>query len=423
MSALADLDDETGGFGAISRRPNTATPLPSLVRPSSEEIAFAALDDLGVELEDATPGPRRQTATPLPDSLRRSSQDIAMAALADLDDEDVPRPVRPVRRSEPAGSPRSATPAPRPETPAPRPETPAPRPETPAPRPRTSTPSPARASAPIPTPAPASAPAPGRPSAVSVVAMPPPDGFGSDDPTLAIHLRKRRGLGPVLWLLLVVAGAGALVWVVRQQMALREQSAANTREAEAKQRELLDQHRAAQPRSGRIVVDSEPAEAAVWMLLGRTPLESDKLSAAMVHELRLELDGYQPQDLRVVGKHWSGEGEALHAEIAARLQPGTLDEPLPAYPPEPPPEDRQGLPQGEGSIHVTSEPPGAQVWLLVGITPGVDISVTAGAEYELELLKDGHLPGIVVVRAGDWKSAADQSVSRSVTLQPRPRKR
>jgi len=410
MSALADLDEDTGKFGAISRRPNTVTPLPSPPRPSSEEFAFSALADLDEDVEDvedALPRPRRLTHTPQPDSLRASSQDIAMAALADLvDDQDEPRPMPPVRRSGSADS-------------APHTQTPAPRIQTPAPRPQTPSPSPARA----PALAPGSAPVQARPSAVSVVAIPPPDSFGSDDPTLAIRLGKRRGLGPVLWLLLVVAGGGALFWVIRQQSALREQSEASARDTEARQRELLGQHMAAQPKNGRIAIDSEPAEAAVWMLLGRTPLDTDKLSSAMVHELRLELDGYQPQDQRIVGKHWRGEGETLHAEIAARLQPGTLAKPLPAYPPEPPPEALQGLPEGEGSIRVTSEPPGAQVWLLVGITPGVDVSVTAGAEYELELLKDGYLPGIVVVRAGDWKDAEDQSVSRSITLQQQPKKR
>ena len=400
MSALADLDEDTGKFGAISRRPNTVTPLPSPPRPSSQEFAFSALADLDEGVEDNVPGSRPWTHTPQPDSLRASSQDIAMAALADLvdDDQDDPRPMPPVRRSGSADS------APHTQTPAPRLQTPAPRLQTPAP-------------------APAAAPAPARPSAVSVVAIPPPDSFGKDEPTLAIKLGRRRGLGPVLWLLLVVAGAGALFWVVRQQSALREQSEASARETEARQRELLGKHMAAQPKNGHIVIDSEPAEAAVWMLLGRTPIDTDKLSGAMVHELRLELDGYQPQDQRVVAKHWRGEGEALHAEIAARLQPGTLATPLPAYPPEPPPEALQGLPEGEGSIRVTSEPPGAQVWLLVGITPGVDVSVTAGAEYELELLKDGYLPGIVVVRADDWKNAADQSVSRSLTLQPQTKKR
>jgi hypothetical protein len=420
MSALADLDEDTGRFGAISRRPNTVTPLPSPPRPSSEEFAFSARADLDGDVEDDVPAGRHPTHTPQPDSLRASSQDIAMAALADLDDDqDEPRPMPPVRRSGSTDSaPRPRTPAP--QTPATRPQTPAPqtpatRPQTPAPRPQTPRPSPA--------PAPAPAPASARPSAVSVVAMPAPDSFASDDPTLAIKLGRRRGLGPVLWLLLVVAGAGALFWVVRQQSALREQSEASARDTEARQRELLGKHMAAQPKTGRLVIDSEPAEAAVWMLLGRTPLQTDKLSGAMVHELRLELDGYQPQDQRVVSKHWRGEGETLHAEIAAQLQAGSLATPLPAYPPEPPPEALQGLPQGEGSIHVTSEPPGAQVWLLVGITPGVDVSVTAGAEYELELLKDGYLPGIVVVRAGDWKDAEDQSVSRSITLQRQPKKR
>jgi hypothetical protein len=143
----------------------------------------------------------------------------------------------------------------------------------------------------------------------------------------------------------------------------------------------------------------------------------------MVHELRLDLDGYEPQDLRVAGAHWSGDEDALRAEVSAQLTPGAPAKPLPAFPPEPPAEAMQGLREGQGPIHVTSEPPGARVWLLVGITPGVEITATAGADYELQVVKNGHLPGIVVIRAADWQASDGQRIEHSVTLKRQPKKR
>lgn len=259
--------------------------------------------------------------------------------------------------------------------------------------------------------------APARPTAAAAI-MPPLDVQAPE-----LTPRGNRGLRSLLWLVLVVAAAGTLVWVVRNQMVLREQAAAQAQANEAKQQELLRAHQVAKPKSGRIAVESEPAEGAVWMLLGRTPLQTEPFSAAMVHELRLEIDGYQPQDVRVAGAHWQGEEDAVHAEVTARLRPGTRERPLPAFPSEPSAEAMEGLREGQGSIHITSEPPGAQVWLLVGITPGVEVMVTAGAEYELEVVKDGYLPGIVVVRATDWKQGEEQAISHSVTLQRQPKKR
>lgn len=233
----------------------------------------------------------------------------------------------------------------------------------------------------------------------------------------------KRRLGSLFWLVMAIAAAGTLVWVVRGQMALREQAAEQAQAHEARQQELLRAHQAAKPRSGRIGVESEPDQAAVWMLLGRTPLETEPFSASMIHELRLELDGYEPQDVRVAGVHWRGDKDAQRAEVSAQLAPGTRDRPLPAFPPEPSAEAMQGLREGQGPIHVASEPSGARVWLLVGITPGVEITATAGAEYELQVVKNGYLPGIAVVRAADWQEAGGQSVERSVTLQRQPKKR
>jgi hypothetical protein len=149
-------------------------------------------------------------------------------------------------------------------------------------------------------------------------------------PDLMLVSPGKRRLGSLFWLVMAIAAAGTLVWVVRGQIVLREQAAEQAQEHEARQQELLRAHQAAKPKSGRIGVESEPAEAAVWMLLGRTPVQTEPFSASMIHELRLDLDGYEPQDLRVAGAHWRGDKDDLRAEVSAKLTPGTPARPLPA---------------------------------------------------------------------------------------------
>jgi serine/threonine protein kinase len=433
MAALADLDDLEPAPRAAS---DSSPPLPgSPGRTPSENVTFSAVP--GDDDDDASDSfsRRRDTMTPLPRPIRPSSEDIAFSAIPDLpslgDDDDEPASQR-IRRPSSAATARRASSSQslsRADS-SPSASRAGSRTGEQKKLPRRASASGRMASQDAATPRPAKKKRAGskaRPSgsmriptpAASAVMLPPPIDMAA--PELA--LRKRRGPASLLWLLLVVAGAGTLVWVVRNQIAMREQADEQARANEARQQELLRAHLNAQPRSGRIAVESEPSEAAVWMLLGRTPLETDALSTAMVHELRVELEGHQPQDVRVAGTSWRGEDDARHAEVSARLAPGARSQPLPAYPPEPPPEAMQGLSEGQGPVHVTSEPPGAQVWLLVGITPGVEITATAGAEYELKVVKDGYLPGIVVVRAADWQKAEGQRIAHSIKLQRRPRKR
>jgi hypothetical protein len=411
---VSDLDEEAG---SASRSRDSLTPLPSPVRPSSEDIAFAALSDLDEDDEPASQAAASPSASPAasPALPRPSSPPAA------------PRPSLPPaasRASSPALPRESSPPAVSPADEQPKPSAGRDRPisgHVTSQDPSASR-SGKKAKRSTKRRSGASAPTAAGPVAVAAI-QPPPRIDDVQAPDLMLSSRGKRGFGSLLWLILVVGAAGTLIWVVRNQMSLREQAEEQAQANEARQQELLRSHLAAQPKSGRIAVESEPAEAAVWMLLGRTPLETEPFSASMVHELRLELDGYAPQDVRVAGTHWRGEEDSPHAEVSARLAPGTPERPLPAYPPEPSAEAMQGLREGQGSIHVTSEPPGAQVWLLVGITPGVEIMATAGADYELEVVKDGYLPGIVVVRAADWQKAGDQSVERSVTLQRQPKKR
>jgi serine/threonine protein kinase len=198
--------------------------------------------------------------------------------------------------------------------------------------------------------------------------------------------------------------------------------AAEARAADMARQAELARIEAAQPVPGDLTIASDEADAAVWLLLGRTPVESLPLSAAMVHELRVEHEGYQALDLRVTGYQWTDQAGPLRADVVAELEPGGSQRPPPAYPPastEPP-----GGPSGRGVIHVKSNPPGAQVWLLIGFTPRVTISgLQAARTYEVKVIKDGFRPGFAAVREEDWYLSGpggpvQTSLTRQVALEP-----
>ncbi len=180
-----------------------------------------------------------------------------------------------------------------------------------------------------------------------------------------------------------------------------------------KQRAEFRRRTAEQKKGGNIEIAANVDGAAVWMLLGRTPLDSMPLPVAIVHQLRFERDGYEPRDVMVLASHWTGDRAAVHVE----LEPGALENPMPAWPPPVPQEAQRAFVRDArlGVIHVESEPPGAQVWLLVGFTPDVRMSdFEAGVGYEFKVLKDGYRPGFVVIRPEDWRlDPGDPTVLRA----------
>jgi hypothetical protein len=271
--------------------------------------------------------------------------------------------------------------------------------------------------------APSGSPAPPAPTAPEVrhrVAAAPD--IADYDPLVEVSL-KRGGAGRVLWILLwlliAAGGVAVLLWVVDHQSQLKKQAEEDRERQRAQNEAALAQHRSAQPRSGQVIIDSTPDKAAVWMLLGRTPLESNPVSTAMLHELRVEFDGYTPQDVRVEGSQWTGSEEMKKAELMVTLKPERSGESVPAAPPKPPDSARAGMRQGQGHIRVESEPSGAQVWLLVGFTPSVTVDGYAAVDYEFKVRKDGYLPGYIAIAAKDWKAGddgQDNQLSRSVAL-------
>lgn len=241
-----------------------------------------------------------------------------------------------------------------------------------------------------------------------------------------------------LWLFLIAGAAAVLVWVVvrggktydQRKHAHDQEVVDQQKRAAAKTAELT----AELPDPGGIQVTSTPDGAAVWLMLGRTPFDSMGLPSGMVHELRVELDGYQSRDVDVGGRDWTHDGKANVAHVAVTLELGD-GKPLPAVPPKPDPALSDGLVEGRGVLHVESTPPGAAVWLLVGVTNSMDLEgIEAGRDYELKVVKDGFLPGHVHINAEDWRDGGDPKLplsaapkkavmERAVTLTPAPHHR
>lgn len=198
------------------------------------------------------------------------------------------------------------------------------------------------------------------------------------------------------------------------------------RDNEDRALEALDEIERMQPKAGQITLLSDTEEAAVWLLVGRTPAQSFPLPSSMVHELRVEHEGFAPLFLSVGASHWSGEGAGRKATLSASLLPqGETPVALPAFPPIAKPPIAPGGP-GQGTIKVESVPAGAEVWLLVGTTPEMSLAgIEAGRDYEFKVLKDGFRPAFAAFKAKSWYLSGSEGpmrpiLSERVVLEPDP---
>jgi hypothetical protein len=155
-----------------------------------------------------------------------------------------------------------------------------------------------------------------------------------------------------------------------------------------------------------------------------------------MHRLRVELEGYHPVDTEVVAANWSGSGAERRAAVNVMLKAAARDrktgkaivEELPARPPNL--VEQKGFTAGEGAVHVESTPPGAEVWLLIGIDHKAPFPTIAGRPYELRALADHHLPGYVSITTEEWRDPSDpgtpidrakkrRSLEKAIVLEPR----
>ena len=234
-----------------------------------------------------------------------------------------------------------------------------------------------------------------------------PRGISATDLSASMLQPKRSGGG--LWILtLVVIGAIGGVFLYLKTKDLPESTTTVHKVGDG-------------VRAGNITVSASEPEAAVWLKLGRTPLDTLPLSAADVHQVRVEHEGYAPADISVLGSTWSGSGTHMRAVLSARLEQARPGEIGAAYPPAPQ-RPKTGR-EGRGILHITSTPPGAHAYLLVGFTPDVQLrDVQAGQEYEFKIAKAGFTPGFVVIRAEDWRDGEGfhRAVERTAELAPLP---
>jgi hypothetical protein len=230
--------------------------------------------------------------------------------------------------------------------------------------------------------------------------------------------RLKSRLRGVIALLFVAGLIGGVVYLVveNQHEAAHEKARrdAAQREREEAAAAETNRRRDALADAGAIAVRSTPAGAAVWLRLGRTPLDSLPLSSGQLHLVRVELDGYVPVDAPVLAAHWSGDKDLRGAQLVVGLQPLPRDArgrvrqiALPATPSEPPP--ASGFQPGRGAIRVSTEPRGAEAWLYLGLTDSVQLSdITAGRAYELRLTKDGYQPAQLLITPDEWRDPRDR---------------
>ena len=234
---------------------------------------------------------------------------------------------------------------------------------------------------------------PPRARAVPPLVEPPVD--------LPVPSLRRSPMWTALWGALIVAAGVSTVMVLRWQKEQAAQEEARYDKAQRRADELTARLSNDLPDSGALRLSSSPGEATGWLLLGRTPFESAPLSSETVHQLRIELERYRTQEVTLDGRQWKGAGTDKRAELSYKLELAGKAPPLTAAPPEPAP--GQGLSAGAVRLKVTSDPPGAAVWLYLGVTGEISYSGIAGREYDLRALKDGFLPGYAHVSTDDWR--------------------
>ncbi len=222
---------------------------------------------------------------------------------------------------------------------------------------------------------------------------------------------------------LLLGGMGFGVWMIYSQYTKQgdemSENAERTAREKAEKEELEARLRKELPDPGSIHVSSNPSQAGVWLKLGRTPVDTMPFSSTIQHELRLEgVAGYDPVDTQVDASAWTGEKKARKASISVALKaigkdPKTGKPAEKKLPPTPPkPHDAGVLEPGRGPIHVESVPPGAEVWMYLGVAGEATIEgIQAGLPYELRVLADGYLPAFISITADEWRAGGDPNIS------------
>lgn len=230
----------------------------------------------------------------------------------------------------------------------------------------------------------------GRESAASRAPSAPAPEPGYDRPSVAhARLPRRRG-GWGIWLFAAVLG-----------LALYAGIAAGAFDAWFREPAPVVQ---ATP-SGLIDVRVSPADAQVFVFVGRGPTSSGGMSVAGPHEFVVFDKGLSPTRASIPkDARWASTPNGPLYELAIQAQPAA--NPSAALDLGTPETEAPSLGGPEGTIRVITNPPGAKVYRFVGRGPTARIDVPSIHEgQEVLVYHRGHETRRAVIGPSDWQAA------------------
>lgn len=178
---------------------------------------------------------------------------------------------------------------------------------------------------------------------------------------------------------------------------------------------LLREHRA---RFGTLRVQVSPPRAQVLMHVGQGPAVAEALPLGVAHEFVVIADGRRPaRAVLPADAEWEQREDGRRYELA--MQAG--DEPMSAEelvlgPTRLPP--NVGSPSGAlGDVRVITNPPGAEVYVLVGFSPLVTVeNVRTDRPVELLIYHEDHPLERRAISPGDWEQEEDGGKHASLSV-------
>lgn len=266
------------------------------------------------------------------------------------------------------------------------------------------TPAPATETAPASAPAPVSAPVS---ASASVSASPSAESPipSRDRPSLAESPPTRRG-GWGIFLIAGVLGLGVYALIASGRLEAWLEPTASAPAVEA-------------PPAGAIDLTVTPADAQIFVFVGRGPATAERLSVEKAHEFVVFDRGLRPARASVPRQaSWDTTRGAPLYELAVQTAPieATTDA-IDLGAPETEPSD--GTATGNlGAVRVITNPPGAKVYRFVGLGPTARIAVTSIHEgQELLVYHPGYETRRAVIGPSDWQPSENGLHRATLTVQ------
>mgnify|MGYP001824192047 FL=1 len=260
-----------------------------------------------------------------------------------------------------------------------------------------------------PEPATMSAPASARPSApvtesATVTESLPSPEPSYDRPSLPVAQPPRRRGGWGVWLFAAALGLGVYALIASGTLDAFLQPAAPV---------------AAPSPSGIIDVTVTPADAQIFVFIGRGPAVAQGLPVGHAHEFIVFDRGLRPSRATIAeDATWTDTDGGPLYELAVQAQ--AASDPSQALDlGDPQTESSDAASERSGVVRVVTNPPGAKVYRLVGVGPSAKIDVPSIHEgQEVLVYRQGYETRRAVIGPSDWRAgSSDDARSASLNVQ------